>query len=212
MRNLQNRVFRQAPIISRPEYQQSRRIEDECEIGESDAKGYKRVIIYIQRGLGSCREDVSRVLRSISRAQITFHFVYEVRLLAWGWEDGVLRFDSRYRRGDWLPKVGPWTSALCDLAGDEPGADTTEIPDLFNSDPVFLGARTLVKTDLLVFFCGGDSLRLLSPVTQFTARDALKHGVCVFLGKEPVRIEYGFVVDESGIAAPRPAGEPGRSL
>jgi hypothetical protein len=126
--------------------------------GDSDeeTRGYRAVLVYIQKGLGSQHDLVRSVVRLILKAQRDAGIKWALVPLSFGWEDGRLHHEKKYF------DLGPSSGSIADsnitetilrISGTDPSSMPAVIPELYPRADIrsLYGGKTRVdEEDLLV--------------------------------------------------------------
>jgi len=196
---------RKRPCMTQQDERESLRIEGETGDGDWDAAGYRSVVAFIQRGLGSQTEVVRQVLGIAAKVQNDSNLNFSILLFSFGWDDGILHGTGRSRSGGPNTPCDGWIKELGDLASAETAPVTQNIPSLF---PPAKQAGVPLKVrgeDLLIFFCKDRGVRLTDEAMARYAKP-LKHAVWIYC--EDDRVEMALGTNESNrIAEIMPAME-----
>ena len=183
-------VRNNAPEIESGHARQSRKIYGQISY-DTPIDAYRSVILYIEKGLGSYIDIISRVIYIITGFQNSHRqWGYFLHLFSFGWDDRVL-----HHKGHALTVTGfhgkGIARILCDLSGTDKPAASPVIPALFPRRVDFYSQdANVTKDDLLVFFCSDRSVKCNPPVRQQLSKQFQRRTVWIFLEGEMVDYEF----------------------
>lgn len=191
--DLRRYLKRNAPVIDRLEERMSRRIEGEIEIGSGDARGYRAVVVYMERGFGNQDQLVRQVFHTVAAIQAEYCLQYPVCLFSFGWDDGNLHHGGRSHDGSYYSNVKAWVQELCNLAGTD-ATSSGIIPSLFPlADPY--GQKLAVgRDDLLVFFCRNPNAQMHEQARKQYSPQIARHSIWLSDNGGNTDMEMGKVV------------------
>lgn len=191
MRKLRFYLVRNAPIIDRPDWRTSLVLEDEVEYGETDAQGYRNVVVYIERGLGDREDLIRQVLQIVKSVQQRDRVKYMVHLFSFGWDDGKLHHAGRSHDGNYYSNIKPWVDELCALAGTDGLKSPAVIPSLFPLTNPYGLKHGIERDDLLIFLCRNREVSMADSAHKKYDLRIMKHSVWLFCGEEQIDISLG---------------------
>jgi hypothetical protein len=178
-----------APVISRPEERESRRLEGSIEMGSSDARGYTGIMVYLQKGLGNSDKLLQQIFRCAERFQKRFRLKYDLGLFSFGWDEKKIKHSGSIHNCTYYSDIISLIGELYGLAGTDESPSPVIIPELFPlADPY--GRRSDIdRNDLLIFICQNRDIRVTESVYDQLHKRNFRHVIWFFVENSTVEIE-----------------------
>ena len=153
--SLYSRIRNEAPLITIGE-NYGRRGDFYGEEDE-ESRGFRSVLIYIQKGLGTYSELIGETVKFAVKIQYQIGIYYQLIPLSFGWTDKLL-FEKYFEMYSNDISICPdkIVNKLIQLAGIEKGNESSAITELFPKADIrsLYQGKTKVSTDDLLIFIG----------------------------------------------------------
>jgi len=190
LRLLRKKLASKAPFIQTDGLRPSR-----CILGQPaysiESRGYRNVMLYIQKGFGTYGKVCSDVIGQIVDFQYRMGIKYFLCLFSFGWKDAPLKHTGR---GIFIRLWGNKkriANDLCEIAGDEPSAGEPVITSFFPKADPYSHVGRVRQNDLLVFFCNDRTVSMNKETS--TLYNRLRHrALWVFCDEDVCEWEFCF--------------------
>ena len=173
-------------IEERPSYRYPGQLTED----EVDARGYRAVVVLLERGLGNQQETLRQVLHLVTSVQGDSRLTYPVYLASFGWDDGQLRHGVRPHEGKWHINTTNWVDELLSLAGVEPVNGPATLPAFFPEAGLYRPKPQVWRDALPLIICRV-GLRLSEGARKQLSPQLERRAVWVYCKPDSVEVEVG---------------------
>jgi hypothetical protein len=188
VKELNNFLRKTAPEIDRLEERGSRRFEGDTEMGSGDARGYRGVIVYLQKGLGGNDDLLKQIFHCMQQCQLRYRLKYDLGLFSFGWDDNKLKHSGSSHYCAYNSSSSGWVDELCGLAGKSVSPAPAIIPSLFPLSDLYGNKHNIGRDDLLIFICQNKEVRTTETVLEQLNRRRSKHVIWFFVDTNTVEV------------------------